>query len=64
VGHVTSGTFSPILNCSIAMAQVVPEFAIPGTGLEVGFMDGLKRRVRATVGPLAAYDPTKSRVRA
>ncbi|MBD0335302.1 MAG: DUF1989 domain-containing protein, partial [Cyanobacteria bacterium Co-bin13] len=36
VGHVTSGTFSPILNCSIAMAQVVPEFAIPGTGLEVG----------------------------
>ncbi|WP_347277462.1 DUF1989 domain-containing protein [Pseudanabaena sp. FACHB-2040] len=64
VGHVTSGTFSPILNRSIAMAQVVPEFAAPGTVLEVGFMDGLKRRVKATVGPLAAYDPTKSRVRA
>jgi aminomethyltransferase len=64
VGHVTSGTFSPILNRSIAMAQVVPEFAASGTGLEVGFMDGLKRRVKATVGPLAAYDPTKSRVRA
>ncbi|HHP7244348.1 MAG TPA: DUF1989 domain-containing protein [Elainellaceae cyanobacterium] len=63
VGHVTSGTFSPILNRSIAMAQVVPEYAATGMELEVGFMDGMKRRVRATVGTLAAYDPTKSRVR-
>lgn len=63
VGHVTSGTFSPILNRSIAMAQVVPEYAATGMELEVGFMDGMKRRVKATVGSLAAYDPTKSRVR-
>ncbi|MGJ3248993.1 MAG: DUF1989 domain-containing protein [Elainellaceae cyanobacterium] len=63
VGHITSGTFSPILNRSIAMAQVVPEYANMGMELEVGFMDGMKRRVRATVGTLAAYDPTKSRVR-
>jgi hypothetical protein len=26
-------------------------------------LDGLKRRVSATVGPLAAFDPTKGRVR-
>jgi aminomethyltransferase len=64
VGQVTSGTFSPILNRSIALAQVVPEFANPGCELEVGFMDGMKRRVRAVVGPLAAYDPSKSRVKA
>ncbi len=64
VGTITSGTFSPILNQSIAMAQVVPEYAEPGTELEVGFVDSRKRRIRATVGPLAAYDPTKSRVRA
>lgn len=64
VGHITSGTFSPILNRSIALAQIAPEYAQPGTTLEVGFMDGFKRRVRADVGPLSLYDPTKSRVRA
>ncbi|MEM9447936.1 MAG: DUF1989 domain-containing protein [Cyanobacteria bacterium P01_E01_bin.6] len=64
VGHVTSGTFSPILNRSIAMAQIAPEYAQPGMELEVGFMDGFKRRVRCQVGTLALYDSTKSRVRA
>lgn len=63
VGVVTSATFSPILNRSIAMAQVVPEAAVVGRQLEVGFMDGMKKRVKATVGSLAAYDPTKSRVK-
>ncbi|WP_052050224.1 DUF1989 domain-containing protein [Leptolyngbya sp. KIOST-1] len=64
VGQITSATFSPILNASIAMAQVVPEYAEPGTSVEVGLLDGLKRRVLATVGPLATFDPTKNRVRA
>ncbi|MBE7380290.1 MAG: DUF1989 domain-containing protein [Leptolyngbya sp. SIO1E4] len=64
VGHVTSGTFSPVLNRSIALAQVAPEYAQPGMELAVGFMDGFKRRVRAKVGPLSLYDPTKRRVRA
>ncbi|MGB5916908.1 MAG: DUF1989 domain-containing protein [Phormidesmis sp.] len=63
VGHITSATFSPILNQNIAMAQVVPEYAAIGTQLEVGLLDGIKRRVNATVGPLAAFDPTKSRAR-
>jgi aminomethyltransferase len=63
VGTITSGTFSPILNQSIAMAQVVPEYATLGTVVEVGFMDGTKRRIKATVSPLSAYDPTKSRVK-
>ncbi|MEB3357641.1 MAG: DUF1989 domain-containing protein [Synechococcales bacterium] len=63
VGHVTSGTFSPILNRSIALAQVAPEYAQPGMALEVGLMDGVKRRVCAQVGPLSLYDSTKSRVR-
>jgi len=64
VGMITSATFSPILNRSIALAQVVPEYAALGTELEVGVVDGMKRRIRATVGPLSAYDPTKSRVKA
>ncbi len=63
VGTITSATFSPILNQSIAMAQIAPEYATLGTELEVGFLDGMKRRVRAIVGPLSAYDPTKSRVK-
>jgi len=63
VGQITSAAFSPILNASIAMAQVVPGFAEAGTVVEVGLLDGLKRRVSATVGPLAAFDPTKGRVR-
>ena len=63
VGMITSATFSPILNRSIALAQVVPEYATIGTELEVGLIDGMKRRVKATVGPLSAYDPTKSRVK-
>ncbi|NJN20279.1 MAG: DUF1989 domain-containing protein [Leptolyngbya sp. RL_3_1] len=63
IGQITSATFSPILNCSIAMAQVVPEYAAPDTVVEVGLLDGLKRRVTATIGPLAAFDPSKSRVR-
>ena len=63
IGHITSATFSPILRRSIAMAQVVPEYSEPGTQVDVGLLDGFKRRVRATVGPLAAFDPTKSRVR-
>ncbi|MGI8933076.1 MAG: aminomethyltransferase family protein, partial [Phormidesmis sp.] len=64
IGQITSATFSPILGRSIAMAQVVPEYAQPDTPVEVGLLDGFKRRVSATVGPLAAFDPTKSRVRA
>lgn len=63
IGQITSATFSPILNRSIAMAQVVPEYAELGTTIEVGLLDSIKRRVTATVGPLAAFDPSKSRVR-
>ncbi|MEL6453160.1 MAG: DUF1989 domain-containing protein [Cyanobacteria bacterium J06623_5] len=63
IGHITSATFSPILNRSIAMAQVVPEYAEPDTVVEIGLLDGFKRRVRAKLGPLAAFDPSKSRVR-
>ena len=63
IGQITSATFSPILNQSIAMAQIVPDYAELGTSVDVGWLDGIKRRVAATIGPLAAFDPTKSRVR-
>lgn len=35
VGHVTSGTFSPTLERPIAMGYVEPQFASPGTQVEV-----------------------------
>lgn len=63
IGKITSATFSPILNRSIALAQIAPEYAAVDTVVEVGWVDGMQRRVKATVGTLAAYDPTKSRVR-
>ncbi|MEL6776932.1 MAG: DUF1989 domain-containing protein [Cyanobacteria bacterium J06597_16] len=63
IGQITSATFSPILGRSIAMAQIVPEYAQAKTQVEVGLLDGVKRRAIATVGPLAAFDPTKRRAR-
>ncbi|MDW8221795.1 MAG: glycine cleavage system aminomethyltransferase GcvT [Gemmatales bacterium] len=35
VGWITSGTFAPTLQKSIAMAYVAPELAVPGTAVEV-----------------------------
>ncbi|MEX0792574.1 MAG: glycine cleavage system aminomethyltransferase GcvT [Pirellulaceae bacterium] len=35
VGEVTSGTFSPTLDCPIAMGYVPPQYATVGTSLEV-----------------------------
>ena len=35
VGHVTSGSYSPTLDKSIAMAYVAPEWARPGTELRI-----------------------------
>ena len=63
-GRITSATFSPVLDRSIALAHVFPEYGAHNTALEVGFVDGLARRVRAVAGPLAAYDPKKLRVKA
>lgn len=52
VGRVTSGTFSPTLEKSIAMAYVAPECAIIGTSLEV---DIRGKRETATVMKLPFY---------
>jgi aminomethyltransferase len=36
IGHVTSGSPAPFLKKNIGMAYVPPEFAAPGTGLQIG----------------------------
>ena len=63
VGVVTSGTRSPVLRRSIAMARVAVQYAEPGTTLEVGKLDGLQKRLAATVVRLPFYDPEKTRPR-
>ena len=63
VGVVTSGTRSPMTGKSIALCRMAVEHAGLGTGVEVGQLDGVQKRLQATVVPFPFYDPDKSRVR-
>ena len=63
VGVVTSGTRSPILKKNIALARVAIQYAEHGTALEVGKLDGLQKRIPATVVRFPFYDPDKTRPR-
>ncbi|MDE0389169.1 MAG: aminomethyltransferase family protein, partial [Rhodospirillales bacterium] len=63
VGVVTSGTRSPMTGKSIALCRMAVEHAPPGTAVEVGQLDGVQKRLEATVVPFPFYDPDKSRVR-
>jgi aminomethyltransferase len=56
IGHVTSGTFSPILQCGIAMAYLPKEHTAEGTTVMVKIRDKL---VKAEVIRFPFYDPTK-----
>ena len=58
-----SGTRSPILKKNIALARVAVQYAEPGTALEVGKLDGLQKRIPATVVRFPFYDPDKTRPR-
>ena len=53
VGLVTSGTFSPTLEASVALALVAPAHAVLGTELEIRVRD---RGVPARVVPLPFYN--------
>jgi aminomethyltransferase len=64
VGVVTSGTRSPILGKSIALARVDVTYAGLGTELEIGKLDGQMKRIPARVVRFPHYDPDKSRVKA
>ncbi|MEK0083257.1 DUF1989 domain-containing protein [Benzoatithermus flavus] len=64
VGQVTSAVRSPLLKQSLALARVDVAHAGIGTALEVGKLDGLQKRLPATVVRFPFYDPEKIRVRA
>ena len=63
VGQVTSATRSPSLGRTIALAHVDVCHADTGSRLEVGQLDGLQKRIPATVVRFPHYDPDKIRVR-
>jgi aminomethyltransferase len=63
VGVVTSGTRSPTLKRSIALARNSVQYAEIGTDVEVGKLDGLQKRIPARVVRFPFYDPDKTRPR-
>ena len=61
VGVVTSAVRSPILGKNIALARLDVACADLGTGVDVGKLDGLQKRLPAVVVGLSQYDPLKTR---
>jgi aminomethyltransferase len=63
IGVVTSGTRSPVLKRTIALARVAVGFSELGTPVEIGQLDGLQKRIAARVVRFPFYDPEKTRPR-
>ena len=63
VGVVTSGMRSPLLRKSIALCRMAVQYSEIGTAVEVGKLDGLQKRIPATVVRFPFYDPEKKRPR-
>jgi aminomethyltransferase len=63
VGVITSGTRSPILRKNIALCRMAVEYSEIGTEVEVGKLDGHRKRIPAQVVRFPFYDPDKTRPR-
>jgi glycine cleavage system T protein (aminomethyltransferase) len=63
VGVITSGTRSPILRKNIALCRMAVEYSELGTEVEVGKLDGHRKRIPAVVVRFPFYDPDKTRPR-
>jgi aminomethyltransferase len=63
VGVITSGARSPILRKNIALCRMAVEFSELGTEVEVGKLDGHRKRIPAVVVKFPFYDPDKTRPR-
>ncbi len=64
VGVVTSGTRSPLLKKTIALARVDITHAEIGNEVEIGKLDGQQKRLPGRIVRFPHYDPEKTRVRA
>jgi aminomethyltransferase len=63
VGVITSGTRSPVLRKNIALCRMAVEFSAIGTAVDVGKLDGHRKRIPAQVVRFPFYDPEKTRPR-
>ncbi|GLY66397.1 DUF1989 domain-containing protein [Amycolatopsis taiwanensis] len=63
VGVITSATRSPILRKNIALCRIAVQHAGYGTEVEVGKLDGHRKRIPAQVVRFPFYDPEKLRPR-
>jgi aminomethyltransferase len=63
VGVITSGTRSPALRANIALCRMAVEYSEIGTAVDVGKLDGHRKRIPATVVRFPFYDPDKTRPR-
>jgi aminomethyltransferase len=63
VGVVTSGCRSPYVKRPIALCRMAVQYSELGTAVEIGKLDGLQKRIPATVVRVPFYDPEKKRPR-
>jgi aminomethyltransferase len=63
VGVITSGTRSPALCKNIALCRMAIEYSQLGTEVDVGKLDGHRKRIPAVVVRFPFYDPDKTRPR-
>ena len=64
IGKATSGTWSPMLKKSIAIARLKPRYARPGTSVDMEVtVDARRRLARATVVTKPFFDPPRKTAR-
>lgn len=63
VGVITSATRSPVLRKNIALCRLAVQYTEIGTEVEVGKLDGQRKRIPAEVVRFPFYDPDKTRPR-
>jgi aminomethyltransferase len=62
VGRATSGCWSPVLKKSIAMAQILRTYALPGQRLDLEVtVEHVRRQARTTVVRMPFFDPPRKR---
>ena len=63
VGVITSATRSPVLRKNIALCRIAVQHSEIDTAVEVGKLDGHRKRIPARVVRFPFYDPDKTRPR-
>ncbi|MEL7467394.1 MAG: DUF1989 domain-containing protein [Pseudomonadota bacterium] len=63
IGEITSAMKSPFLGKTIALARLDVTHADEGTQVEIGQLDGMQKRIPASVCRFPHFDPTKERVK-